>query len=169
MQIKDRTGQRFGKLVAISYEQRVVKSGQQWVKRIIWMCRCDCGNTREVSSHRLSERPPLSCVECAAQSNREKATVRQRQGERAPLPKHETSLYMRDYERYRKSFTPEQRARYEEVLRGRRGVTLEREAVDVVMREPEPGICCERCLKNEPMPLDAIEEEDQQPDALKKV
>ena len=28
----------------------------------------------------------------------------------------------------------------------------EREAVDVVMREPVPGICCERCLREEATP-----------------
>jgi hypothetical protein len=162
MQIKDRTGERLDKLVAVSYEQKIVKSGGQWVKRIVWTCRCDCGNTREVSSRCLSIRQPMSCVECATRIMREKVAASQRQRERVPLPKYETSPYMRDYESYRENFTPEQRARYEEVLRGRRGVRLEQEAVDLVMREPVPGICCERCFRDDPTPLELTEDEGEQ-------
>jgi hypothetical protein len=57
-----------------------------------------------------------------------------------------SSDYSRNYKDYRKRFTPLQRARYEEILRGRAGAWIEAEAVDVVMREPAPGVCCEKCL-----------------------
>ena len=122
---KDWTGQRFGNLLVIGYEQKVIKSGQQWIKAIIWMCRCDCGNTCEIPSRRFAltqarisqatvgRKPkPMSCDECAARSEQEKVAAIQRRREQARLARYENSPYMRDYERYREGFTPEQRARY---------------------------------------------------------
>lgn len=101
----------------------------------------------------------MSCAEGAARSRQEKVVASQKPRQPVLLSKYENNPYMRDYERYRANFTPEQRARYEELLRGRRGV----------MREPEPGVCCERCLRDEPPPLEATEEEGEQPVALKGV
>jgi hypothetical protein len=148
-----------GKLVVERWQQKIIKSGEQWVKRIFWMCRCDCGKQREVPSSQMGKQPPLSCVGCTIDSSRQKISALQRQRVRAPLPKRETSPYMLHYERYRKGFTTEQRARYEEVMGGRRGERLEQEAVDVVMREPVPGVCCERCLRGEPTPPEPSDEE----------
>ncbi len=51
----DLTGERFGKLVAIeATEQR--KHG-----KVVWLCRCDCGNTCMVMSTRLVSGHTKSC------------------------------------------------------------------------------------------------------------
>ena len=50
----DRTGQRFGHLVAIS---RSPNHG----KRVIWSCRCDCGRVVDVESHALKSGNTRSC------------------------------------------------------------------------------------------------------------
>jgi len=53
--IKDISGQRFGRLVALrSTEER--KNGS-----VMWECRCDCGNTAIVKSKQLLSRSTLSC------------------------------------------------------------------------------------------------------------
>lgn len=45
-------------------------------------------------------------------------------------------------------FTAAQRDRYNEVLKGRkRSLRNREEAVDIVMREPAPGACCQRCYR----------------------
>ncbi len=45
--IRDLTGMRFGKLVALS------PTGERKNTSVVWLCRCDCGNTAEVSSRQL--------------------------------------------------------------------------------------------------------------------
>ncbi len=47
---KDITGQRFGRLVALS-RSGVTKQGS-----LIWLCVCDCGNQKNVSSPALSQK-----------------------------------------------------------------------------------------------------------------
>ena len=49
---KDLTGQRFGRLVALSCERR--PSGKDGRSRIHWLCECDCGNGTEVDSGNLN-------------------------------------------------------------------------------------------------------------------
>ena len=68
------TGQRFGKLTALSYTGKSSPSGGR-----MWLCRCDCGNCREVSTHNLrTKRGGIkACYECAlkaSMTNREKFT-----------------------------------------------------------------------------------------------
>lgn len=41
MKFIDRTGQKFGKLTAISFEK--IHNGKRWVT--LWTCQCDCGKT----------------------------------------------------------------------------------------------------------------------------
>ena len=48
----DLTGQRFGNLVVVSRTER--KGGY-------WLCKCDCGNTKEVSLHNLRAGHTKSC------------------------------------------------------------------------------------------------------------
>lgn len=55
---KDLTGQRFGKLVVLQFYKTVQKSG---VKRHLWLCQCDCGNTHVVLGNSLSCNKVLSC------------------------------------------------------------------------------------------------------------
>lgn len=52
---KDITGQRFGRLVAI----KPLYSNKH--RNIVWMCRCDCGNTVDVTVARLMNGNTLSC------------------------------------------------------------------------------------------------------------
>ena len=56
---KDITGQRFGQLVALSFERR---KGA----RPLWTCLCDCGGVALATQGRLKARTK-SCVACSAQ------------------------------------------------------------------------------------------------------
>lgn len=47
---KDITGQRFGRLIAVS------RSGATKQGSVIWLCVCDCGNQKNVSSAALSQK-----------------------------------------------------------------------------------------------------------------
>ena len=51
LQKADLTGQKFGKLVALSYNQQKAK----------WLCQCDCGNITFVSSSNLNSGGTQSC------------------------------------------------------------------------------------------------------------
>ena len=53
--VKDITGQRFGKLVAIRQTERRVNGS------VIWECKCDCGNTALVSLQHLIRGKTKSC------------------------------------------------------------------------------------------------------------
>ena len=51
----DRTGQRFGRLTAVS------RVGTDQLKKPLWECVCDCGNTTIVNSSSLSNGNTTSC------------------------------------------------------------------------------------------------------------
>lgn len=51
----DRTGQRFGKLVAIK------RTGTNSLKKVLWLCRCDCGKEVNVTSGALVTGNTRSC------------------------------------------------------------------------------------------------------------
>ena len=53
--IKDLTDQRFGFLTVVK------DSGQRANSCVIWICKCDCGNTCEYSSQTLQKGRALSC------------------------------------------------------------------------------------------------------------
>lgn len=55
------------------------------------------------------------------------------------------SPYLADYRFYLKRFTPEQKRRFQELMKHRCGKTAKAEAVDIVMREPQAGVCCAKC------------------------
>ena len=55
-QILDLTGQKFGKLTAIKATEKRTKDG-----RVIWKCKCDCGNECEVDTHSLKCGNTQSC------------------------------------------------------------------------------------------------------------
>ncbi|MCL2322012.1 MAG: hypothetical protein FWC47_07910 [Oscillospiraceae bacterium] len=59
---KDLTGQRFGRLVAIS------PTDKRECKAVVWKCLCDCGNVVEVSSGHLHNGSKKSCG-CLARDN----------------------------------------------------------------------------------------------------
>lgn len=55
--VKDRTGERIGKLVVIeraANKIEIAKSGKKSV-RACWLCKCDCGNEIVASGHNLSK------------------------------------------------------------------------------------------------------------------
>ena len=54
----DLTGQRFGKLTVIKFSKDV-QSGNR--KRKYWLCRCDCGNIKEVRTDCLTSGNVKSC------------------------------------------------------------------------------------------------------------
>ncbi len=53
--IKDRTGQRYGRLIALCAVGRDTKG------RVLWKCKCDCGNEKIVSSNNLCSGHSNSC------------------------------------------------------------------------------------------------------------
>ncbi|WP_288439497.1 hypothetical protein [uncultured Bifidobacterium sp.] len=59
-QVRDLTGQRFGRLVALRYAgpSRYAKGGAEWE------CRCDCGNLARVPSASLTSWQ-IMCRTCA--------------------------------------------------------------------------------------------------------
>lgn len=67
---KDLTGQRFGRLTAEYPTDRRNKKGS-----VYWHCRCDCGNTVEVTADNLLWGDYRSCG-CLKEENRKKITKR---------------------------------------------------------------------------------------------
>ena len=69
--IKKLYGQRFGRLTAIE------PSGYTKSKRIVWKCKCDCGNETAVASDKLLSGHTQSCgclmSERTAESNKKRA------------------------------------------------------------------------------------------------
>lgn len=52
----DLKGLRFGKLIAVEKTEKRTKDG-----RVIWICKCDCGNFCEVGTHDLQTNKVNSC------------------------------------------------------------------------------------------------------------
>lgn len=55
MKLVDRTGQRFGKLVVLQ------QAGRNNLKKVLWKCKCDCGNETIVVSGSLVTGNTTSC------------------------------------------------------------------------------------------------------------
>lgn len=64
--VKDRTGQRFGKLVVVRREENapIPPEGMRTRSRIRWLCICDCGNYRVVSVDYLTASIKLFTASC---------------------------------------------------------------------------------------------------------
>jgi hypothetical protein len=106
-------GRRFGQLEVIGYAGSWPPSQNRQPERH-WNTQCDCGGSYVAYTSELTGGRVTHCRGCKPQRDD----------------------YMKDYQRYREQFTPEQRAYYEEILRGRKGRHVEAEAVDIVMRLP---------------------------------
>ena len=52
---EDLTGRRFGRLTAVKPTDKRVQ------RRVVWLCKCDCGNEVEVLSHSLKSGNTKSC------------------------------------------------------------------------------------------------------------
>ena len=63
----DITNQRFGKLVAIS--KAASKSGKTY-----WLCKCDCGNEKEIQTSHLIDGRTKSCG-CSKETKKEQPVV----------------------------------------------------------------------------------------------
>ena len=59
----DLTGQRFGKLIAVR------PTSERWKERVVWECKCDCGNTAFVAMQYLQRGSTRSCG-CAKRGNK---------------------------------------------------------------------------------------------------
>ena len=53
--IHDLTGKRFGNLVVIAM------SDERFHRQVKWVCKCDCGNIKNIASHKLSTGEIKSC------------------------------------------------------------------------------------------------------------
>lgn len=58
MKVRDLTGQRFGRLIALSYEIKISNSGH---RNAYWTCQCDCGNKKVIPSSSLVSGCSNSC------------------------------------------------------------------------------------------------------------
>lgn len=54
-QVIDLTGQRFGKLTVLK------EAGRTPRKAVVWLCQCDCGNTKEIRAASLKDGSTTSC------------------------------------------------------------------------------------------------------------
>lgn len=63
----DLTGQRFGRLTVIK------KNGKNKRGDILWLCKCDCGNTKNVSTNHLKNKNSKSCGCLFKEKARERA------------------------------------------------------------------------------------------------
>ena len=75
--MKDLTGQRFGRLVAIRPTESYSRGG------VMWLCQCDCGKRLEVLSAFLSSTKSCGCLRDEKTSKRD----RERWGEKNPRHK----------------------------------------------------------------------------------
>lgn len=55
----DLVGQRYGKLTVLSYAGRKQSGKNQ--KKTMWLCRCDCGNEKEIAGRELRNGNTISC------------------------------------------------------------------------------------------------------------
>jgi len=56
MRRKDLTGKRYGRLIVLGLTERRTKSGNA-----VWLCKCDCGTEKEVSTDKLTNGNTRSC------------------------------------------------------------------------------------------------------------
>lgn len=55
--VKDITGERFGHLVAMK------ETAERFNGKVVWLCRCDCGNEVKITSHRLLHTEISNCFD----------------------------------------------------------------------------------------------------------
>lgn len=57
--VKDKTGMKFGKLTVVGIDK-----GKHSGKNVMWLCKCECGNTVSVSSSHLNDSSPIKSCGC---------------------------------------------------------------------------------------------------------
>ena len=55
MKLVDRVGQKFGKLLVLK------QAGRNELKKVLWKCKCECGNEIDVASGSLVTGNTTSC------------------------------------------------------------------------------------------------------------
>lgn len=78
--IRDLSGQRFGRLTAISYE--IGNVGTQGQRKAYWICKCDCGKTIKTLSRNLTTGNTSSCGCFGLEESRKRSTVHGMRGTR---------------------------------------------------------------------------------------
>jgi hypothetical protein len=76
---KDRTGQRYGRLVAISCETQSMPRSRPY-----WTCRCDCGTETSVRSDALNRVESCGCLAAELSRKRERTHGQAIHGKRTP-------------------------------------------------------------------------------------
>jgi hypothetical protein len=71
--MQDFTGQRFGRLTAISPIKTIGVH-----RHLSWRCVCDCGNTTTVTSHNLRQEKTKSCGCLQTESKRSRDTKKRK-------------------------------------------------------------------------------------------
>ena len=69
--ITDLTGQKFGKLTVVNRAENHVSNNGN--KRVVWHCKCECGNEVDVMALNLTRNHTISCG-CARSDGRKKLT-----------------------------------------------------------------------------------------------
>lgn len=80
MRIVDLTGKRFGKLTVVKL------TGRSKDKKTVWLCKCDCGNYKDVRASNLTSGATKSCG-CLFYESREKVAEKLK-GEKSHFYKH---------------------------------------------------------------------------------
>ena len=93
---EDLTGQRFGKLEVIEPTEKRFRGS------IIWKCRCDCGNYREVIGSVLKKEHIVSCRKCSDLNSPEIKGVRTNSGGRRGVSWDKITQSWRAYIGYKK-------------------------------------------------------------------
>lgn len=112
----DLVGRKFGRLTVHSYEGAWRVYGM--MKRF-WNCSCECGGKGVYYTNELTSGRVTHCQSCKSERGVD---------------------YIKDYQIYRDKFTPEQQRQYDQIVNGRKGRTVEAEAVDLVMRGMASGL-----------------------------
>jgi hypothetical protein len=110
--LTDLVGRTFGNLTVIDPAGSAPHEHSGEIQRL-WRCSCTCGGSCLVMTWKLTSGRMWHCPDCDPPRG---------------------SDYLNNYQAYREKFTPEQRRRYERLVRSRTGWRAEAEAVDLVMR-----------------------------------
>lgn len=57
---KDITGRHFGRLTVLHLSRRIVRNNHTG-SRLVWLCQCSCGNTKEIEGTHLATGHTTSC------------------------------------------------------------------------------------------------------------
>lgn len=84
----DITGERFGRLTVLSHcgNRKIGRAGNEYATRVLWLCRCDCGNLAVVMGQNLRGGLTRSCGCLRTETSRENGRRRRGKKKSAGLP-----------------------------------------------------------------------------------